>query len=175
MNRNILQLNDGKKHQPIYKVRVYESRGNKFSVGVSGNKGTKWVGAAKGTNLFFAIYVTENGKRTYVTVPLDVAIEREKQGLIPVPDRNDKGDKLLFWLSPNDLVYLPTEEERELSRINEPIDRGRIYKIVSFTGNRLYGVPCNVANVIVDKLEYSSLNKVELTDAKESIKKYVFL
>lgn len=170
MNRNILQLNDGKKHQPIYKVRVYESRGNKFSVGVSGNKGTKWVGAAKGTNLFFAIYVTENGKRTYVTVPLDVAIEREKQGLIPVPDRNDKGDKLLFWLSPNDLVYLPTEEERELGRINEPIDRGRIYKIVSFTGNRLYGVPCNVANVIVDKLEYSSLNKVELTDAKESIK-----
>lgn len=105
-----------------------------------------------------------------MTVPLDVAIEREKQGLIPVPDRNDKGDKLLFWLSPNDLVYLPTEEERELSRINEPIDRGRIYKIVSFTGNRLYGVPCNVANVIVDKLEYSSLNKVELTDAKESIK-----
>lgn len=37
-----------------------------------------------------------------MTVPLDVAIEREKQGLIPVPDRNDKGDKLLFWLSPND-------------------------------------------------------------------------
>lgn len=31
---------------------MYESRGNKFSVGVSGNKGTKWVGAAKGTNLF---------------------------------------------------------------------------------------------------------------------------
>lgn len=24
MNRNILQLNDGKEHQPIYKVRVYE-------------------------------------------------------------------------------------------------------------------------------------------------------
>lgn len=34
----------------------------------------------------------------------------------------------------------------------------------------MYGVPCNVANVIVDKLEYYSLNKVELTDVKESIK-----
>ena len=170
MNRNILQLNDGKEHRPIYKVRVYEPRGNKFRVGTLGNKRAKWVEAAKGTNLFFAIYVTEDGKRTYVTVPLNLVIEREKQGLIPVPDRNDRGDKLLFWLSPNDLVYLPTEEEREFGRINEPIDRGRIYKIVSFTGNRLYGVPCNVANVIVDKLEYYSLNKVELTDVKESIK-----
>lgn len=52
MNRNLLQLNNGKSHQPIYKVRVYEPRGNKFSVGVLGNKGTKWVEAAKGTNLF---------------------------------------------------------------------------------------------------------------------------
>ena len=55
----------------------------------------------------------------------------KNKGLIPVPDRNDRGDKLLFWLSPNDLVYLPTEEEREFGRINEPIDRGRIYKIVA--------------------------------------------
>ena len=50
MNRNLLQLNDGKGHQPIYKVRVYEPRGNKFKVGVLGNKGAKWVEAAKGTN-----------------------------------------------------------------------------------------------------------------------------
>lgn len=170
MNRNLSQLNDGKGHQPIYKVRVYELRGNKFSVGVLGNKSAKWVEAAEGTNLFFAIYVTEDGKRTYETIPLNLVIEREKQGLTPVPDKNEKGDELLFWLSPNDLVYLPTEEEREFGRINEPIDRERIYKIVSFTGNRLYGVPCNVANVIVDKLEYFSLNKVELTDTKESIK-----
>lgn len=84
---------------------------------------------------FSAIYITEDGKRTYETIPLNVVIEREKQGLVPVPDRNEKGDKLLFWLSPNDLVYLPTEEEREFGRINEPIDRGRIYKMVSCTGN----------------------------------------
>lgn len=170
MNRNLLQLNDGKGHQPIYKVRVYEPRGNKFRVSEIGNKGTKWVEAAKGTNLFFAIYVTEDGKRTYETIPLNLVIEREKQGLIPVPDKNERGDKLLFWLSPNDLVYLPTEEEREFGRINEPIDRGRIYKVVSCTGNRLYGIPCSIASVIVDKMEYFSPNKVELTDSKESIK-----
>ena len=58
MNRNILILNKGKKHQPIYKVRVYE-KAEKFTVGQKGNKRTKFVEAAKGTNLFFAIYETE--------------------------------------------------------------------------------------------------------------------
>ena len=41
---------------------------------------------------------------------------------------------------------------------------------VSFTGHRLYGVPYSVANSIVDKIEYSQLNKVEFTDEKISIK-----
>ena len=170
MNRNLLQLNNGKSHQPIYKVRVYEPRGNKFSVGVLGNKGTKWVEAAKGTNLFFAIYITEDGKRTYETIPLNVVIEREKQGLVPVPDRNKKGDKLLFWLSPNDLVYLPTEEEREFGRINEPIDRGRIYKMVSCTGNEGHFIPANVANPIVPVIELGSNNKAQRAWTNEMIK-----
>lgn len=170
MNRNLLQLNNGKSHQPIYKVRVYEPRGNKFSVGVLGNKGTKWVEAAKGTNLFFAIYITEDGKRTYETIPLNVVIEREKQGLVPVPDRNEKGDKLLFWLSPNDLVYLPTEEEREFGRINEPMDRGRIYKMVSSSGEQCFFIKHIVANVLVDKFEFSPLNKMERALTGEMIK-----
>lgn len=59
MNKNIIQLNEGKLHLPIFKVRVYETIGNKFSVGVKGNKKDKYVEAAKGTNLFFAIYVDE--------------------------------------------------------------------------------------------------------------------
>ena len=170
MNRNLLQLNDGKAHQPIYKVRVYEPRGNKFKVGVLGNKNTKWVEAAKGTNLFFAIYVTEDGKRTYETIPLNLVIEREKQGLIPVPDRNEKGDKLLFWLSPNDLVYLPTEEERELGRINEPIDRGRIYKMVSSSGNQCFFIPQNVSNAIIPVKELGANNKAEKSWDGEMIK-----
>lgn len=161
MNRNLLQLNNGKRHQPIYKVRVYEPRGNKFSVGVLGNKGTKWVEAAKGTNLFFAIYITEDGKRTYETIPLNMVIEREKQGLAPVPDKNEKGDKLLFWLSPNDLVYLPTEEELEFGRINEPIDRGRIYKMVSSSGNQCFFIPQSISNAIIPTKELGANNKAE--------------
>ncbi len=53
---------------------------------------------------------------------------------------------------------------------NDKVEKNRIYKIVSFTGNRLYGVPYSVANSIVDKVEYTQLNKVEFTDEKISIK-----
>jgi CRISPR-associated endonuclease Csn1 len=113
MNKNILQLNDGKQHQPIYKVRVYEPIGNKFSVGLKGNRQKKYVEAAKGTNLFFAIYEDENGNRTFATIPLNIVIERLKQGLREVSEFNEKGHSSLFHLSPNDLVYVPTIEEIE--------------------------------------------------------------
>ncbi|MDZ7741872.1 MAG: hypothetical protein U5Q03_09020 [Bacteroidota bacterium] len=62
MNNNIKELNGGKEHQPIYKVRVYEE-GNKFAVGETGNKREKFVEAAKGTNLFFAIYWNEEKQK----------------------------------------------------------------------------------------------------------------
>ena len=76
--------------------------------------------------------------------------------------------KLSFILSPNDLVYLPTENE--LKDGIKAIDKKRIYKIVSFTGSRLYAVLANTAKSIVDKVEYTQLNKVEFTDNKQSIK-----
>jgi CRISPR-associated endonuclease Csn1 len=132
MNKNILQLNDGKFHQPVYKVHVYEPIGNKFQVGVSGNKSSKYVEAAKGTNLFFAIYGDENGNRTFETVPLNIVIERLKQGEREVPEHNEKGHSLLFHLSPNDLVYVPTKEEIESKTpVNiENISPDRIYKMI---------------------------------------------
>jgi CRISPR-associated endonuclease Csn1 len=108
LNKNISKYNDGKQHQPIYKVRIFEL-GSKFQIGQSGNKKHKYVEAAKGTNLFFAVYENENGKRSYETIPLNEVIERQKQGLPAVDLKNEKS----FYLSPNDLVYLPTEDELE--------------------------------------------------------------
>lgn len=148
MNKNIRQYNDGKEHKPIFKVRVFEA-GSKFSLGTNGNKGAKYVEAAKGTNLFFAIYADEQGKRSYETIPLNVVIERLKQGFMPVPEVSVKGNNLLFYLSPNDLVSFDDN------------DTGNIYRIISFTGNRLYALPANVTKSIVDKVEYTLLNKVE--------------
>lgn len=185
LNKNIIALNNGKFHHPISKVRTYEPKGNKFNVGVTGNKKDKFVEAAKGTNLFFAIYQDINGKRNYETIPLNIVIENQKQGAInnikpelcSVPIKNENGDDLLFFLCPNDLVYVPSNEEIEnpnLFKFNnlnkEQINR--IFKIVSFTGNRLSAIPFTVAKSIVDKVEYTQLNKLEFTFDKKSIKEY---
>jgi len=171
MNRNIVRLNNGKYHQPIYKVRKYE-KADKFAIGKKGNKSSKFVEAAKGTNLYFAVYETDTlnedtgrvvKKRSYATIPLNVVMERLKQGLSPAPADED-GNEPKFVLSPNDLVYVSKVEDCV------QMETTYIYKIVSFTGNRLYGIPYSVASSIVDKIEYSQLNKVEFTDDKTSIK-----
>lgn len=175
MNQNITMLNEGKLHQPIASVRVYEPIGNKFPVGTIGNKKAKYVEAAKGTNLFFAIYQNEKGERTFESVPLNIVVERLKQGDSAVPQRNQEGHELLFYLSPNDLVYVPTEEELANKISKETINKNRIYKVVSFTGNRLYAVPYYVAKSIIDKVEFSLLNKVESDiDSNLSIKQVCF-
>lgn len=165
MNSNIALYNDYKPHQPIYKVRIFEI-GSKFTLGQTGNKRSKFVEAAKGTNLFFAIYIDENRKRSFETVPLNIIIERQKQGLSPVAETNEKGDKLLFYLSPNDLVYVPSDEEQvQISFLNinnltkEQVNR--VYKVVSFTGNQCFFVRQEIANTIVNKYEFSTLNKME--------------
>lgn len=176
MNKNLVQLNQGKGHKPIYKVRILEPIGNKFQVGETGNKSKKFVVADKGTNLFFALYKSESGKRTYITVPLSEVAERQKQGLPPVPETDVKNSaSLLFWLSPNDLVYVPTIEEQEnFQEFNwkslTQEQSGRIYKMVSSTGNQAFFIPMTIANPIINKFEFSPLNKMEKTIGGEMVK-----
>ena len=166
-----------------FKVRIYKAKGEKFAVGQRGNKKDKYVIAAKGTNLFFAIYKDANGKRNYASIPFNEVVESQKQSAIAkekpqsVPQKNDVGDGLLFHLSPNDLVFVPTIEEREsLNLVNfnnlKKEQLNSIYKVVSFTGNRLYSVPFRVAKSIIDKVEFTQLNKLETTIAKISIKEF---
>ena len=150
MNRNIVKLNGGKQHKPIYKVRRYES-GNKYPIGQIGCKAKKFVEADKGTNLFFAVFVSdklnkETGEmdkvRTYLTIPLNVMIDCQKKfgekwrNNIEVylkENRLVSNDvQLLFILSPNDLVYLPTKEE--LKDGIKIVDKERIYKLVDVSG-----------------------------------------
>ena len=172
MNQNIITLNDGKFHQPIYKVRIYETLGRKFPVGETGCKKQKFVEADRGTNLYFAIYVDEEGKRIFESVPFIVCIERLKQGLSPVPDRNADGYPLQFILSPNDLVYLPTDEEKVNGVNKDALDKSRIYKCVSFTTRQCFFVPSTMAYPIVNNYEYSVLNKLEKSIDGEMIKEH---
>jgi CRISPR-associated endonuclease Csn1 len=179
MNKNIYIYNDNKPHQPIYKVRIFEL-GSKFRLGQTGNKKTKFVEAAKGTNLFFAIYQDENGKRNYDTIPLNEVIEHQKQVAhlsqkerMPIQSNSQKG-KFLFELSPNDLIYVPTTEEK--NRINKidfkNLDKEqmrRVYKMVSSTGSECHFIQANIASLIktYDAKsrvgELGSLNKLETT------------
>jgi len=156
MNKDIVTLNNGKFHQPILKLRTFETKGNKFNVGVSGNKKDKYVEAAKGTNLFFAIYVNEEGKRSYETIPLNIVVERLKQGLSEVPETNEKGNILLFFLSPNDLVYVPSVDEIENPRlinfqIHDYKKSTRLFEVNDFSGYTIYFTPNRFAKAIAPK------------------------
>jgi len=189
MNKNIVQYNDGLFHQPIYKARIFEL-GSKFSLGKTGNKKEKYVEAAKGTNLFFAIYKGKNIKgeevRLYDTIPLDIVIERQKQGLTSVPvkhyDKNGSEYNLIFSLSPNDLVYVLSADENEnfnniqFSNLNNAQKR-KIYKMEKASGTECYFIPNYFARLIKQydaksKIgEMGSQNKLQTTvDIENSMK-----
>ena len=61
----------------------------------------------------------------------------KKQGL-PVAPEDENGNDPIFVLSPNDLVYLPTDDELANGIIAQPLDRGRIYKMVSSSGEQCF-------------------------------------
>lgn len=163
MNRNIVALNNGIFHQPILKVRVYE-KADKFAVGQKGNKSSKFVEAAKGTNLFFAVFTPEKPNketgemdkvRSYLTIPLNVMNDCQKkfgkqwrqniESYLKEKELISVDKTLLFILSPNDLVYLPTDDN--VNGIKE-IDKKRIYKFVSCSGLIADFVPIASSNTI---------------------------
>lgn len=149
MNENIANYNNGKQHKPIYKVRLYEPMGNKYRIGLSGNKNKKYVVADAGTNLFFAVYQTENGERKFQTIPLEEIIARMKQNLSPVDEIDEEGNKLLFHISPNDLVYLPTPDECVDGIISiDKFSPNRIYRFVDSSGTTANFIPNTTACVI---------------------------
>ncbi len=172
LNKNIVELNEGKPHKPIYRVKFYEL-GQRFplSDNPSSPKHKKYVEAAKGTNLFYNIYWDEKKqKRNFETVPLKEVIEHQKQvARLPKDQRtpapvNPALGKYLFTLSPGDLVYVP-EEGEDVSQIDfrhlTTEQRQRIYKMVSSTGKRSYYIPAEVSQPIYNKKEFESLNKME--------------
>ena len=181
MNKNIVELNKGVYHQPILKVRIFEKGSGRFVVGQKGNKINKYVEAAKGTNLFFAVYEDENKKRSYETIPLNIVIERQKQNLYSVPLENEKGSKLLFDLSPNDLVYVPQEDEIidgnfSLNNLDEEQIK-RIYKVEKTSGVECYFVRQDIAYLIkqydaktkIGELESQNKLQVTMTDDRMKI------
>lgn len=179
LNRNIKELNGGRPHQPIYKVRWYEES-NKFAIGQTGAKATQFVEAQKGTNLFFAIYEEEvvdkktgekRKERSFETIPLHLAINRMKQGLPPAPE-NVKGLAPKLVLSPGDLVYVPTPEELSSGCVCQPISKERIYRMKSANKKQCFFIPYTVARPIVNDKEFLVGNKMEKAVSSEMIKQF---
>lgn len=188
MNRNIVALNNGKFHQPILKVRVYE-KADKFAIGQTGNKSKKFVEADDGTNLYYVVYETTKKNRLFATIPLSLSIECQKDTpkdwikLLDERLRDKRQDEilqkyqkmeipedatLLFVLSPNDLIYVLSKEEMENGIRN--FDAEKIYKTVSFNKKQCFCIKSSVASPIVNKLEYTSSNKMERAITGEMIK-----
>lgn len=155
MNKNITQFNDGIFHHPILKVRTYEKGKGRFILGSKGNKKNKFVQGAP--NLYYAIYWDNKiNKRTFETIPLNIVIERQKQGLTPVPEINENNENLLFYLSPDDLIYVPTEDEKaNINSINiKNLNNNqikRIFFVNDFSGATCYFRPNRFAKAIATK------------------------
>lgn len=161
LNNNITHFNNGKFHQPIFKVRVYEKGSGRFKLGEKGNKQNKYVQGAP--NLFFGIYSDKDGNRGFETVSLDKVIERQKQKLSPVPEKIAIEKKkeihelnLQFYLSPDDLIYVPTEDERKNINLidfnNLTIEqKKRVFFVNDFSGSTCYFRPNRIAKAIVAK------------------------
>ena len=166
MNREIEKYTpNGKPHKPIWRVRVADKLGEKYRVGTSGNKVAKFVEAQAGTNLYFAVYRTPDGKREFSTIPLRVALANIRKNKPPVPKTNASGHELYFSISPGDIVYLPKPEEinsGEIDVIN--IDRGRLFKMTKTTQNRSSFVPVFVAHPIKRKVELGPDNCMQVSD-----------
>lgn len=155
MNDNIQVLNDGKRHKPIYSVRkMIETSVSKTQVGQEGNKGSKYVEAADGTHLFFAVYSDGKGGRSFDTITLRTAVNQLLKGDKPVPEINSKGEKIKFYVAINDLVYVPLDGE------NSIINPTRIYKLVSTYRDKPMWRPANVAQIIKEGVEFGSQDKI---------------
>lgn len=154
LNKNIIRLNYGKFHQPIYKVRTIDAMGTKFSVSKDGQKSSKYVVTAAGSNAFCGFYQKGNERKFYIPT-LRETVENLKQGFEPCPafHPDDNEFKLIFFLNPSDLVYVPTKEEIESPKLVDSTNLNkeqinRIYKFTDGSGTTMNFVPSNIASLL---------------------------
>lgn len=149
MNANIISLNDGKNHMPIKKVRVW-TKGEKFNLTDKGIKSSKFYNGDDGKNLHYIIYTrSTNDTRNFLVVELQVSVECQKkygkywrehlEQFLKEYGDDDKehktnlfplDGKILYILSAGDLVYIPSDIEKDISITD--LNPSHIYRIRSF-------------------------------------------
>ncbi|HXH18237.1 MAG TPA: HNH endonuclease domain-containing protein [Chitinophagales bacterium] len=119
--------------------------------------GNKYIETDAGAIAYFVIYENETTKERsgFISMPAHKIVERLKQGL-PVAEKRE-GCKTIL-LQPNDLVYVPTDEEWKRIKQGEQnvIDwnnrkaiNERIYKMVKSTGKQCFFIPSNISRLIL--------------------------
>jgi CRISPR-associated endonuclease Csn1 len=162
----------------IKKVKIIHEKGKKFSVKSILKKETKFAKSATGTNLFFCVYENKVIGISYYTPSFEELIEIQKQEAhikfkdkhnVPkfILDKNNNKYDLKFYLQPNDLVYLPSDEEKDnpnlvnLENLNKSQVQ-RIYKFTDGSGTTANFIPSNISKVIFN------LKRTEQTKRKIS-------
>ncbi|MDD5149523.1 MAG: HNH endonuclease domain-containing protein [Flavobacterium sp.] len=176
---HIRKLNDGKNHKPIQKVKISRGFGNQraLSEDEESVKSKQYVVNDAGSNLYLGVYegvaMDKNGniiqdeygnnliERKFKDIGLMELLETLKKDntkrLNPLANNiyDDKQNEYnwKFTLSPLDLVYVPTDEEIEISEkvnfenlTNEQADR--IYKYVDGSTEIANFVPYSVSKPI---------------------------
>lgn len=142
---------------PITKVTIKEESEAKFEI-----RPGAFTEADKGTNLFFVIFENKSNPtlRKFESIPLRIVIEAKSAGSGFVEEQPDYH---WFTLSPGDLVYMPEENENiaTIDWTNTNLLAKKIYKLVSCNKSQAFFIPQTLSKVIVDKVEFDSMNKVE--------------
>jgi len=178
LNFNIIALNNGKEHKPIFKVRMKDAMGTKFSVSEEGQKSKRFVVTAPGSNAFCGVYANDKGERRYTVPTLRDTVENLKQGNqackdIIYDEKTLEEFKLRFVLSPKDLVYVPNENEilDELDYTNLPkVQNERIYKFRDASINSKGGVQINFMPYSIASMVYKKrvgAGKISLINGDE--------
>lgn len=160
MNTHVTELNNGKCHKPIYKVKVTQALGKMFPVAekkpghpmIAKNK--QYVISDAGSNNFCGIYKSVDGETAIYVPSLKATIEaaRSNESLFPDIHPDYVDFKYAFTLSPLDLVYVPTKDEIINNYIGDNLDFSRIYVVNDFNdAGVMYFRPYCHANAIVDK------------------------
>lgn len=159
MNRHITELNNGKNHKPIYRVKFAQTLGKMFPVAEIDDgkpitvKTKQFVCTDKGSNIVCGIYKSDEGKTKFFVPTLRAFIDAVRNGkeIFPETYPNPKyfDFKLRFTLSPLDMVYMPTKDEIENGHLNDCIDYSRIYIMNNVEEEHMYFIPCNIAAEII--------------------------
>ena len=161
LNQNIVILNNGKLHKPIYKVQITQAFGKMFAVSQKDDeninkietiKDKQFVISDAGSNNFCGVYKSEEGKTKVYVPSLKNTIKsiRKNEILIPEIYPDDASFKYSFTLSPLDMVYMPTDDEIINGCNCKYIDYERIFVVNDFNEQgKIYFRKYNFAKEII--------------------------